>query len=283
MKMKTLLLTLLAGTILSSNVLNAEDGVATNTKNNTALGKKPASSETPKNVVKLNLFPFALMSVGLKNFSLQYERAVGKKISVGLGLSFMPASRLPTKFTEGSPLLVSLRTKGYALTPEFRFYPGKKGAPRGFYLAPYLRYSSYTMSTGYNYTKVDTIQTYPVVTQSTTYNVDAKGKYTFIGGGVMIGVHYMIKNRVSIDWGIFGLHAGASKISLSASSPSMFGLFSDKDRAQIQAELNDSFGNMPGNSSVDVTNTGFTVEWKPPFSGGIRSIVGGWLTIGVAF
>ena len=45
-----------------------------------------------KNIVKINLFALAL-----KNISVQYERAVSKKIAVAATVRFMPKGSLPFK------------------------------------------------------------------------------------------------------------------------------------------------------------------------------------------
>jgi len=274
MKTKISLFALLLGMILISNVLNAQDSTVTQAK--------PVTNENRKNVVKLNLVPFGLMAVGLSNFSMQYERALGNKISVCLGFSYMPSSGLPSQYAS-SDLLKALKISGYSITPEFRFYLGKKGAPRGFYLAPYFKYASYSITTNYKFTRVDTVPGPPPTTVETPFDWAIKGNYSFIGGGLMMGVHYIIKNRVSIDWGILGAHFGASKVSMSVSDPANFGQFPDQVANDLEKELSDSYSSLPGKAVVDVTKEGFTVDYKPPFSGGVRSLVGGWFTIGIAF
>lgn len=235
-----------------------------------------SGNENPKNVVKLNL-----PAIGFGNYSLQYERALGEKISAGLGLRFMPSKSLPSRFTESdsSGMLTAMTIKGFGITPEFRFYPGSKGAPKGFYLAPYLRYGSFTMNTNYSSSYTDSSIT-PPVSKTSTWPIE--GKYTLMGGGLMIGMHWMIKNRVSIDWGILGLHAGTAKLSLDVTS-SEFANIPASDQKEMEDDLNDSFGGLPGTATLDVNNSGINIDWKPPFAGGVRSLVAGWLTIGVAF
>ncbi|CAN5876682.1 hypothetical protein BH24BAC1_BH24BAC1_30410 [soil metagenome] len=51
-------------------------------------------------------------------------------------------------------------------------------APEGVYIAPYLRYQSFSLTD---------------VTES------GKGKYTSMGGGVLIGKQWIFKNRISLD------------------------------------------------------------------------------------
>jgi hypothetical protein len=62
---------------------------------------------------------------------LKYERVFNENISAQLGFLF--SSDWPTFRSECS-------AKGFAITPEFRYYLSKKPAPRGVYLAPNFRY-----------------------------------------------------------------------------------------------------------------------------------------------
>ncbi len=104
------------------------------------------------NVVKINLFGLAA-----RNFSLQYERALTKKSAVALGFGFLPSGAIPlvpqSAFdSDSSGTLKSITLSGFSITPEYRWYPGTKdGAPNGFYLAPYIRYSKYSIATTVNF------------------------------------------------------------------------------------------------------------------------------------
>ena len=101
--------------------------------------------EEQRNIVKLNVAAFAL-----KTFSVQYERALGRKTSLALGFRATPKSHLPFKSTIESIIddeetwrnVRNLETGSFAITPEFRYYLGKQDR-RGFYLAPFVRYSHY--------------------------------------------------------------------------------------------------------------------------------------------
>ncbi len=218
-----------------------------------------------KNVVKLNIF-----ALGVQNFSLQYERAFTKKSSAALGFSFMPSRALPTSLTDSdsSGLLKGLSISGFSVTPEYRWYPGSEdGAPNGFYLAPYLRYASYSMSTDYAFTD-------PMTNTTALYPFEAT--YSGFGGGLMFGAQWLIKGKFSIDWWILGAHYGASTVTaaidmdLSALGP--------QGQAEMQAELNKI--QLPiGTSTTKVTNSGVDMEFSGlPFAG-IRS----GLTLGWAF
>ncbi|MEO7445229.1 MAG: hypothetical protein ABIT96_09545, partial [Ferruginibacter sp.] len=109
---------------------------------------------TKKNIIKLNLF-----ALPLKTASIQYERVMTRRISLGLGVRIMPETNLPFRsvienFVDDSTTLDqlhNLRLGNFAITPELRWYVGKKGAPRGFYIAPFVRYAQYKASLPFTY------------------------------------------------------------------------------------------------------------------------------------
>ena len=92
----------------------------------------PETTQQPKmNFVKLNI-----TSVFLKNYAIQYERVLTKRISVGLSFRIMPSSTLPFKSSiinsmdnpdqQAVNAIESLKLDNIAITPEVRFYLGKK-------------------------------------------------------------------------------------------------------------------------------------------------------------
>ena len=168
-----------------------------------------------KNLIKLNVF-----ALPLKNFSLQYERPIAKKISVAMGVRFMP---------EGPPPLMSLAKKiaktddldddisdqlenfrfgNFALTPEVRFYLGKE-ALRGFYIAPFARYATFKVSLPFD------LETEDENNQVTTERIDMKGDLNTIAGGVLFGAQWKLSRMVYLDWHIVGPHYGTAKGNLS--------------------------------------------------------------------
>ncbi len=80
---------------------------------------------------KLNAVKTDAFSLIVGVFVLKYEKVFNENISAQLGFLF--SSDWPTFRSECS-------AKGFAITPEFRYYLSKKPAPRGVYLAPNFRY-----------------------------------------------------------------------------------------------------------------------------------------------
>lgn len=114
-----------------------------------------------QNVVKINIF-----SPIVRTASVFYERAVDQNKSFQLGVFYTGFGSEGTKFS------------GYGITPEFRFYLSTSDAPEGAYIAPYLRYQSFSI---------------------TDKETDAKGKYASVGGGLLVGKQWLLKDKISLD------------------------------------------------------------------------------------
>lgn len=164
--------------------------------------QKKDSAHTAKNIIKLNLF-----ALGLKNYSIQYERAIGKKASLLLGLRFMPKGTIPLISTikdladdaELERQLENINTGNIAFTPELRFYLGRKKENRGFYIAPFVRFSRYTADLLYEYDDAGTIKTIPL-----------SGSLKTFTGGLLFGTQWRLGKWLYLDWWIFGPNYGKS-------------------------------------------------------------------------
>lgn len=224
------------------------------------------AQEYAKNVVKLNLF-----GLGASNISLQYERALHKNISVALQAGFIPSHGLPSQISSAVPSDVSsIKISGFNISPEFRWYPGKKvakQAPRGFYIAPYLRYSSYTAAGSFTY---DDSTFYPAFIQKKVASMSIT--YAGFGFGGMIGYQWVINNKISIDWWIVGGHGGSSKITARV----------DAENAGQNDDIRKGLEEMDVNGATKtITMSGNTVKLEVaglPFAG-MRT----GLCIGIAF
>lgn len=225
---------------------------------------------TKMNNIKLNVLPLAI-----KNFSLQYERVITKRFSAAVGLRFMPNSGLPIKNTfidlvgaadpNAAATIDNLKVSNFAITPEARFYVGKKGYGRGFYIAPYYRFAVFKSA--------EVPITYEnSAAQSNTIKLN--GKITTHTGGLMFGAQWFLGQYISLDWWIGGGHFGANKGSFSgkASIP-----LTPEEQADIKAEI-DAFELPFGNKTAIVNAQGATVNFNGPWAG-----IRGGLTIGFRF
>lgn len=182
-----------------------------------------------ENIVKINA-----SSLIVKNISLQYERILHKRMSVALGLRFMPKTGLPFRGSienaideedeETLKFVRETRAGGFAITPEFRYYVGA-GYGKGFYLAPFARYERFNIESIYPFTDEDGM----------TQDIDFKGHNSTIGIGLMIGSQFRLSERLTLDWWILGPYYTSNSITLKASGFSL----SDDDTETLRESLED--------------------------------------------
>ncbi|GAA4339784.1 hypothetical protein GCM10023149_50720 [Mucilaginibacter gynuensis] len=212
-----------------------------------------------KNLVKLNVT--ALL---LKNISVQYERAVGKKISVALGVRYMPKSGLPFKSSfdklidddETSRQLDGFKTGNISFTPEVRFYTGSKGVFRGFYIAPFAKISNYTAELPYYYTVYDA-----VTNVGTEKSIFMSGNLKTFTGGVMIGAQWKLPKQFYLDWWIFGPSYGTSSGKLTGTAA-----LSQQEQDELRSSL-ESLDIPLTKSTATVNNEGARLDIKGPWAG----------------
>lgn len=194
-------------------------------KNDVTLLLAPARS---KNVIKINVSQ--LTSLKLEG---QYERALGQKISIALGGNLAASRSLPKQYTKSDPTgaLASFKSTSWALTPELRWYPGsKKGAPNGFYIAPYAKFRKSNLESDVPYPYTD------LNGQVITKTISMSGSYTGLGFGMLIGSQWIIGKHFSIDWFIAGGHVGPGKLNIEASSTGL--VLSQADQDAIRKNIN---------------------------------------------
>ena len=151
-----------------------------------------------KNVVNLGLGGLAL-----GNVSLNYERTFSDSRAASLTAGLLVPRKLPSfiydNISEEGNWDADNKLSGFFIMPEYRFYPTYKIAPEGFYIAPFLRLNYYTLDISGDFDNV---------------TADIKGKFTGFGGGVQFGMHWVIKERVSIDFYLAGIGLYYDNLSL---------------------------------------------------------------------
>lgn len=158
-----------------------------------------------RNIAKINLSSFAF-----KGFNVQYERQVSRGITDALGYGSIPTgtiafqSSIEEAIDDPNVNVGNFKLGTSVITPEVRFYTGKRGAFRGFYFAPYSRISAYNMAV-----PVD-INTTPERT------VLFDGKLNNIMGGLMLGSNFKLSKSLYLDWWIIGASVGSGKGNLIA-------------------------------------------------------------------
>jgi hypothetical protein len=157
----------------------------------------------PKNVVKMNLSSLALITL-----SFQAEHAFNKRMSGCVGFYRITPLNVPDWW--GMDDHFTAKFNGWGITPEFRYFPGKKkaAAPNGFYLAPYFRFTRYTLNGTYSDAK-------------NGVRGNLRGVSTAYGPGIMIGSQWIIGKHFSIDLFIAGIHGGVRKYKIDVQDPAI--------------------------------------------------------------
>ncbi len=113
------------------------------------------------NFVKANLF-----SPLVRSGSFFYEKVFNDDMSGQLGFFFTKVEAGNTKFS------------GFGITPEFRYYLSESAAPKGIFMAPYIRYQSFSL---------------------TVEGSNAEAKLSIFGGGLLVGAQTLLKDVITIE------------------------------------------------------------------------------------
>jgi|GEM_PF-720207 len=211
--------------------------------------------------VKLNISQLAL-----KNISFQAEYGFHNKMSVALGVSYLLNRSLGLLYstdTQYEDNFTVPQLSGFAITPEFRFYPGgndDKPAPNGFYVGAYVRYAKYKITQTVSYQDTQT---------SPKYSAEAKQTYGGVNGGIMIGRQWIIGDHFSIDWWIVGAGYGKAKYTYSWTAPGANLTAAQQQDVKDEADANfESFSAFGLDSKVTTTKNSamMTVTGVPMFS-----------------
>ncbi|PLW91789.1 MAG: hypothetical protein C0592_13865 [Marinilabiliales bacterium] len=148
-----------------------------------------------ENAIKLNIF-----SLAIGTYNVAYERAINDMNTAQLGVFYLNwgtgSGDYKTTFT------------GLGITPEFRHYFDE--SLYGFYVAPFLRIQSYTLSQDYD--DIDTLGNF--VTRT------AKGNLMTFGGGVVAGHQWVLGEHFTIDLFLGPQYsAGTAKVSDDSDDP----------------------------------------------------------------
>ena len=159
--------------------------------------------ETPK--AKMNIIKLNLLSPFFKNINVRYERVIIKYLSLSLSASFMPNATLPYAGLiyniSGSTdqaledALKGMKMTSFSVSPEVRFYPGKKGFGKGFYIALSYRYSHYQIN-DLNYIYAN----YPQPDSAVSFTGNLNAHY----GGLLLGAQWFLGKHFTLDWWFFG-------------------------------------------------------------------------------
>ncbi len=156
-------------------------------------------------LIKLNL-----PALVFGNFSWQYEQPVARNRSWAVALRFRPKAPIPLqglvrRMIDDTLIRVEqARLGNIGILPEYRFYLGKQGAPRGFYMAPML---------GYNYYYGNLPVKYYDYVNNTIIDKTAlfSGHVHTLTAGIQVGAQWKLAAKWYLDWWIIGPNYGIGK------------------------------------------------------------------------
>lgn len=193
------------------------------------------------NIVKTNVTGYIV-----RNINLSYERSINRWFSINVGFGTMSEGKVPFIEVflddEQEKDFQNLRVKATNFTIEPRFYIGK-GYGKGFYFAPYYRYSKVT-SNQFDYN-------YDYTFSGTTFEIPLKGSGSTNGNsaGLMIGAQFFLnkKQNFILDLWIAGGHYGSGKGDFTLTSDYVL-------TPEMQAQLKQEIENL------DIPYVDYTVE-----------------------
>lgn len=201
------------------------------------------SSDSPEkmNIIKTNVTAYVF-----RNINLSYERSINRWFSVNVGFGTMPEGKVPflNSFLsdEDEQKFRNLEVKATNFTIEPRFYIGK-GYGKGFYFAPYYRYSKVT-SNQFDYD-------YDYTFNGITFQIPLKGFGDTRGNsaGLMVGAQFFLnkKQNFILDFWIAGGHYGSGKGDFTLTSDYVL---TPEMQAQLKREI----------ENLDIPYVDYTVE-----------------------
>jgi hypothetical protein len=223
--------------------------------------------ETPKIHHAMNFIKTNITGIILKNYSLQYERVLSRKFSFALQYRMMPTTTIPfqklilKQVGDDDPdtkkTIEDLKLSNNAITPELRWYVGKKGYGRGFYIAPFFRYANF---------KTNNIDIFYTDSSGSENSISLSGKLSSYTGGILFGVQHHYGKHIVLDVWLLGPHYGSGK--------GEFDGVSSKPLSQSeQNDLRDNLNNIDiplTTKTVNVNPNGASLKLDGPW-GGLRS------------
>jgi len=221
-----------------------------------------------KNVIKL--LP---MNLPLTSLAMEYERMIDPKNSVEFGIGIPLKSSFVNKFgmTWSESEHISSNHLGiFSMRGAYRHYTGKSMLPKGFYVAPFLKFQNVSAAADNVRFVTDTEIPY-------SYSEDYDVKINTISIGCQLGYQFLISKTISLDLFFFGLEGGLGKVNAHITTNNA------EETANIQQDIQDTVDDFPSmwKNNIDVSSQGYVVSivgkklFYPWYRGGF--------SLGVAF
>jgi uncharacterized protein DUF3575 len=250
---------------------------STSAADNFSSAKKRSLHQHDSISVKHNGIKINVYSLFINNYSVSFERLIGRKISVQLGYRYQPYNylmenpfgRFLTK--KGAPIdyaYYNFKTSNNTFTLDFKFYTGKKPGMQGLWFGAFGRYAMFDAdNTDFNY----------ITESDVEYKVPLVSNFHAWGGGIIAGRQWIIKKLITVEYtlGFQLCEFGGSVIS----HKDLSGLTAQQ-KGEVKADISDLFfiNDKSYISNLIVDDKGVNGQITGPFLG-IRSA----LTVGIIF
>jgi hypothetical protein len=224
------------------------------------------NAQDRKNVIK-----FLPVNLAFGSINFEFERMINEKNSFELGIGIPMDQPVNGRYgldLEDDGELSNDKQGDLIIRAAYRHYTGKSMLPKGFYLAPYLKYQGITGSA---------LRTVPADEDIDEYTEDYDVKINSFSLGLQLGYQFLIAKRISLDLYFLGLEGGFANLDGTI-------LSSDIEQvSEIEDNLNENIDELPSfiGDKIEVASSGNTVKVKgssvpyPWLRGGI--------SIGIAF
>lgn len=235
--------------------------------------QRKLSDQSLNNQIKVNLATL-IWGTG----SLNYERKISNRWTVGFTANYRPKGTAPFKSTlqdifgeknktylDNSFDIDQLEYGNVSFSPEVKLYLGKSGAFKGFYIAGFVKYED-----------IDIDYEYPLIIESQGHSfqsvVPLKGDLTAWTGGVYIGYQWQLGEKWYLDWQIIGGNFGGGSLEVLARQA--LNQYEQDQLLSFAEEIQDQLSDV----NYEVNNQGAKIWGNIPWAG-LR--IG--LSIGYAF
>jgi len=157
---------------------------------------------------KVNAVKVLPLSFPLNSAAFEYERMLNEKNAVEFGIGIPIRRTFVEKFGMdwSDDEMISDDELGiFSLRAAYRHYTGQSMLPKGFYVAPFIRYQGISAS-------ADNLREIEDDLGNSTYNEDYSAKIKTIGVGCQLGYQFLISKTVTLDLFFFGIETGLGKV-----------------------------------------------------------------------
>ncbi len=187
-----------------------------------------------RTVVKFNL-----SGVIIQSYTAQYERVLSPHSSITLSGSYTPNSTpLPFKqallnqYGDNADAKRAIETTLFSkriATLEYRFYPAGH-APRGWYIAPFVRYANMDISNDYSYRSQD----------GALHQVHLDANFNAGGAGILLGYQFQLGQHLGLDLWLLGPFYGTNVKAIFSGTDPYWATLKPYDIAKMKSDIDNT-------------------------------------------